>query len=1346
MLPKIKESFGKAVKLREGKLQRAHGSTGAVEENSETHSNRENSRNTPSRRQSGTRTPKESNKKDWTAFVPTVSSAPEHRTASVCSASECSNQSIESPVEAARTSTEIRTTTPSPRAVTTVHVPVMAAESVEAVDGEDQGTIPTSPIETRKRVATAEVDASCTDPSGAGRSPAMPVRSVSSVSSIAFSGLDTTVAGTSIQFTSGENSPDPALREKEALSTGLLIDGNPAKPQLARAQRHKSKSDDVDHHTAAAGTRARTLSFDICTEDEKRPRKAPAHPEDEHEAPPRHRKKTSEASMKNMSGSSKLSATSARPKAPERRAERAIKSASQFKDAVPPSAASVQNDTRTHSARKASPPSKAREMLASEYHPRTLRASRQAERAPQGRHRSVPSFDAYALAPTALPSSRSTSRSGFGIRAATASASLFDESNRRHSCHRHHHRHRGFRLTPDKETEEDVDSERSVSTAERVPGTSVFQDPEDILGHTDRRGWRSRARSKESDGPSRRSHPLTLCADHHSSRNETQKEPRYVLPRSPVRRRGSAHVGVGCLDAWGLVQKSLTEAKEYNREGFWGGRHPRIRRSSVEALQQRFSTQDVYGSREREDVLSEDRVPSTSSGSLIDRYRMQNIAGAVPVDDIRATSRRHHSSMASRRHQGQFYSPGEAWLPGPPSDDRMLLDHMRLAAEENDTESAGPPPEAATRHNGVCPQPKRRHRRGSNGAYVGRRESSRRQRTHSTPSSSKGAGVTGGKEELSASLRSDETSELESPLHRDAGSSSLSQGSRIVGDREQAPYCQSSPRSDCEYHRASEARESSRAHRRKGSRFRGHHRPVDGVVPEHHTDASRRHHHLEREGCGGSWHSRSHHKHRAPASPAPDSPLRSRGRFFREGLESKMQVGKVRYQSPASLTSSPVRGRRSGSATGVGKTTPPRRASQSHLLSAASSPLSEKELLKDVAVKLSALEQEIADDDAARERAMMQSPFERLYHLNNRRDRDERRKKVFQLHSLERLRDRIVSGSLEESRKRKEERLRKQEEMLTSPSGVFVRLYHHATSHRSSGGSATGAVDESGHTSARSGDRSGRASVNTTAVSSRPPSTARSRISKAESEALSNRLYLTAAATQRKKEAMMMKSVEKRRQQEVEELLIARLAGQILLERSREHESAKRRPQPLAQVEEDARVELERLRKKDPEGYQKKVLQGRVLSPAERDMQAARLYKHGYVSKAKLEAEKKALELKNCTFHPSINQGMDFFQTAARGNTHRKDNERSSGRGSADDGARGASAQRVQRQREGDRCTKLYLQGVQAKERGEALRHERDRVTRLGILRGRMENDHHFKRRVELDPSLAERFMKSLVV
>jgi hypothetical protein len=516
----------------------------------------------------------------------------------------------------------------------------------------------------------------------------------------------------------------------------------------------------------------------------------------------------------------------------------------------------------------------------------------------------------------------------------------------------------------------------------------------------------------------------------------------------------------------------------------------------------------------------------------------------------------------------------------------------------------------------------------------------------------------------------------------------------------------------------------------------------------------------ERQGSA-SWHPRSRGSAFAPSPPR--SPLWAhRSSFGRSVMEVSSNLSRVPRTrgsySGVNTTLSPLRGRRASSLSRynvhsgrLASETTGRNSSAMRTLpgrhpSANSTPRSEEEILEVVEWKLDVLGQQIAEEDQDREQAMLRSPFERLYHLNNRRDRDERRKKVFQFNRLERIRDRIVSGSLEEDIARREERLRKQEEMLTSPNGVFLRLYQNTSGRRSKAiGQSIGEGGENDcHGSTPLQCSSATASPNMTSVSrvsSRPSSATRRTLSREERLAMCDRLYGGALASKDQKESRMKEEAEERRQHEVEELLIARLVAQLQLRHSQVAPRDKKPPLTLAELEREAHRELEKMRQEDPKGYEVKLLRGRVLSAKEIGLASKRLWKQGYISKETLATRKAHDELRGCTFRPEVNEYVAFGRAKAQqqgGGKQRNDNEQSEG--SSDEAAS------HRRRNETDRCKELYRKGMKAKVREAELRDEHDREARLKILRGRMASDHHFRRRVELDPSLAERFMKSLVV
>ncbi|KAF8293583.1 hypothetical protein TcBrA4_0075580 [Trypanosoma cruzi] len=80
---------------------------------------------------------------------------------------------------------------------------------------------------------------------------------------------------------------------------------------------------------------------------------------------------------------------------------------------------------------------------------------------------------------------------------------------------------------------------------------------------------------------------------------------------------------------------------------------------------------------------------------------------------------------------------------------------------------------------------------------------------------------------------------------------------------------------------------------------------------------------------------------------------------------------------------------------------------------------------------------QVREYDMITEYEMLRSPFERLYHMNNRRDRDERRCRIYHYMKLEEAKKRLMAET-EESAARRHERLLKREQRREE---LFDRLY-----------------------------------------------------------------------------------------------------------------------------------------------------------------------------------------------------------------------------------------------------------------------------------------------------------------
>lgn len=428
--------------------------------------------------------------------------------------------------------------------------------------------------------------------------------------------------------------------------------------------------------------------------------------------------------------------------------------------------------------------------------------------------------------------------------------------------------------------------------------------------------------------------------------------------------------------------------------------------------------------------------------------------------------------------------------------------------------------------------------------------------------------------------------------------------------------------------------------------------------------------------------------------------------------------------------------------------------------SAEHSLVNEEDILAEVEYKLEVLAEQIAYHDFALEQEMMSSPFERLYHMNNRRDRSERRELISQFNKLQSIREKIVSGAFDREVAEREERQRQLEERLRDPNGVYMRLYQSprrrgseleaALNDKSNGaGSGRGVGDASGGkrsladgasvSSSRAaspsvGGASEGAGVGGGRANRRSPSR-----TKAEQEEYFNRIYNSAMDGIRRKQEIVEAARQAREQREYDDLLAARLAGRM--ERTSPPRSA--RPLSPEALMEQARqkIQAERLAGREAE-LANDLLHGHRLTRQEEERLASRLTKHGQKRDDHLAQSRAVKEKAECTFKPKINEywpgsrkAMDLDKDSD--NDHSDDSRgqlRSRG-GNSSSPAGG-----------NNKCEELYRKGMAAKQHSAEVQAQRDRDLRLKILKSRLSEDHHFRKRVELDPSLAERFMRSLEV
>lgn len=391
------------------------------------------------------------------------------------------------------------------------------------------------------------------------------------------------------------------------------------------------------------------------------------------------------------------------------------------------------------------------------------------------------------------------------------------------------------------------------------------------------------------------------------------------------------------------------------------------------------------------------------------------------------------------------------------------------------------------------------------------------------------------------------------------------------------------------------------------------------------------------------------------------------------------------------------------------------------------SSLNEYDILSEVEVKMDLLAADIMQHDELVEREMMSSPFERLYHMNNRHEEEVRKKKLEQYNKLDAIRNRLASGSLAKEVENEKVRTQMRQEYLSNPNNVYNRLYNKRRS-RSSSRDAAGSRDVSWNSSKQLQERS---STPVSATRGSSPGPKKKKKGGEAANAFYDRLYLSAKAEQTKREEMTKQAEQARKESELEDLLVARisarlalnhgLAAQLLTEEQREAK---------------ARQELQERKAAHPDTYLNDVSDTKPLPASEIALQSARLTRHGFVSKEVLENRKAENELKQCTFRPAIN--ADFLSSSARaGSRSRRSSVASNGSAAEVPSAPRGPAKVSQ---------KLYQRAKESERRAQSLREDREIQMKRKILESKMANDYHFRKRVERDPGLAQRFMASLTV
>ncbi|CCW60018.1 unnamed protein product [Phytomonas sp. EM1] len=450
----------------------------------------------------------------------------------------------------------------------------------------------------------------------------------------------------------------------------------------------------------------------------------------------------------------------------------------------------------------------------------------------------------------------------------------------------------------------------------------------------------------------------------------------------------------------------------------------------------------------------------------------------------------------------------------------------------------------------------------------------------------------------------------------------------------------------------------------------------------------------------------------------------------------------------------------------LSRRTSPKAAPSTHLSSQREASASEEEyILDEVQYKLDLLAEEIANRDYKIEQEMRSSPWKRLYHHSNRQEREERRALVAQFKKLAKIRGKIENGTIHEEIKARKDRIRKQEEVLNDPNGVYLRLYNARHSARTTEGSPNtsrgsyyGSTSGSAHgrVQRKQGGSDGRRGRGNASTFASPSVSGRSgdhshgavRRTEAQREAFFSNMYTRAMTEVREKEKKVQTARKEKEQHDLDELVISRLTARV--ERDLLHGRHYRNKDPLAVAQSKWKKQAS---KEDSavQTFVNQLIHGPKLSLSEQKRMASRLTVQGYIKPETLQKKQEEQEMKGCTFHPCIGDYAGLNNSARRSAVSpNAGNRKGSDSGlSRTDGSeyRGKSTGKRSDGRIAENCcNNLYKKALQGREREEERRKEYERQQRLNILKSRLSSDHHFRRRVELNPSLAEHFMSSLSV
>lgn len=274
-----------------------------------------------------------------------------------------------------------------------------------------------------------------------------------------------------------------------------------------------------------------------------------------------------------------------------------------------------------------------------------------------------------------------------------------------------------------------------------------------------------------------------------------------------------------------------------------------------------------------------------------------------------------------------------------------------------------------------------------------------------------------------------------------------------------------------------------------------------------------------------------------------------------------------------------------------------------------------------VARRLHALDTELQE-------RMSKNQWERLYVFNNPSIQLNRKKLYEELCRLHAMKKELLSGEFRKAILEKHEQ-EKRAEILCSDKGVFTRLYNKRRMYKKEESNSTSAAKEP----SRSGRNSRKAPANHGNVPLEE--------STKNEMTCYDRLYSSGMALlKRRKEKERTASLQ-HQQKEMQEYLEGFLTARLRAEDYEKEQQEKRR-------EDDAKKVVNEVMKsgvESPEVIKAVLREKKSLRESELTKKLHSLSKRRGLDREALEAKKKEMELKECTFHPNINPASSRLES-----------------------------------------------------------------------------------------------------